>query len=319
MTSTLRLIGRRLIRAASTLFVVSFVLFAAVEVLPGDAARRSLGPYASEEQVDALRAQMGLDRSFVARYASWIGNALTGDLGESLVSRRPVGDIVGDRLGNTLLLAAGALLIVAIVAVAGGVWTGARPGKPADVVLSASSTFVIALPEFVTASVLIAVFAWQLNLLPPLVIVPAGASILDRPSALILPLASVSLLAGAAATRLVRAVVIDASKLPHVEAARLQGLPERTVLRRHLLPTVLGPTVQVMAFIVPYLVGGTVIVEYIFNYPGLANVLVSAVAGRDAPVVEGIGLVLAAFTIGAFAAADVVGILANPRLRTAGR
>jgi peptide/nickel transport system permease protein len=310
------LIARRLLVAVATLAVVSALLFAAVEVLPGDAARQSLGPTATPAQVEIRREQLNLDRPILVRYVDWVGGAVQGDLGTSLASRQPVSDLIGAPLGNTLALGAIALVTVTVLTLLGGLAAGSRPGARRDTAVSGTSLLVVSLPEFVIAGVLLSVFSWQLGWLPAVSLTPDGST-LSRPSVIVLPALSVVLVASAFAVRLARAAVADVGRLPHVEAARLQGIPEHRVLLRYVLPTALGPIAQVLAFVVPFLIGGTIVVERFFDYPGLGKLLADAVSARDLPVVEGIGLLLAGVVVVSLLIADLVGLLANPKLRGA--
>jgi peptide/nickel transport system permease protein len=310
------LIARRLLVAVATLAVVSALLFAAVEVLPGDAARQSLGPTATPAQVQIRREQLNLDRPILVRYIDWVGGAVQGDLGTSLASRQPVRDLIGAPLGNTLALGTIALVTVTVLTLLGGLAAGSRPGARRDTAVSGTSLLVVSLPEFVVAGVLLSVFSWQLGWLPPVSLTPDGST-LSRPSTIVLPALSVVLVASAFAVRLARAAVADVGRLPHVEAARLQGIPEHRVLLRYVLPTALGPIAQVLAFVVPFLIGGTIVVERFFDYPGLGKLLADAVSARDLPVVEGIGLLLAGVVVVSLLIADLVGLLANPKLRGA--
>lgn len=311
-------VGCRLLAATATLAVMSALLFAAVEVLPGDAARQSLGPTATPAQVAIRRAQLGLDRPAMERYLDWLGGFARGDFGTSLASQAPVRTIIGDPLVNTLVLTAITLLVITALTLLAGLAAGSRPGAPRDGAVSGASLLLVSLPEFVVAGLLVSIFSWRLHWLPAVSLTPAG-SVLDRPSILVLPALSIVLVAGAFAVRLTRAAVADVARLAHVDAARLQGVPEHRVLLRHVLPSALGPVAQVLAFVVPYLIGGTVVVERFFDYPGLGKLLADSVSARDFPVVESIGLLLAVAVVAGLLVADLVGLLANPRLRSAGR
>lgn len=311
-------IARRLLAAAATLVVISAVLFAAVEVLPGEAARQSLGPTATPAQVKIRRAELKLDRPVLERYADWVGGVAVGDLGTSLASQLPVRELIAAPLANTLVLAGIALLAVTILTLLGGLAAGSRPGGRRDTAISTTSLLVVALPEFVIAGLLVTVFSWQLGWLPPVSLALAGST-LGQPEVIVLPALSIVLVASAFAIRLARATVADVGRQPHVEAARLQGIPEHRVLLRYVLPSALGPIAQVLAFVVPFLVGGTVVVERFFDYPGLGKLLADSVSARDLPVVESIGLLLAGAVVISLLVADLVGLLTDPKLRSSGR
>lgn len=229
--------------------MVAAALFTAVEVLPGDPVSRALGQSATPERVAALSAELGMDRPPVVRFSEWLAGAAQGDLGRSAVTRQPIGPIIADRAGNTLLLAGIAIAVIVVVAVVAGLLAGSRPGGRRDTAVSVTSLALLSVPEFVLAGLLIAVFAFGLGWLPAVSVVTAGGGPLDRPDALVLPVTALVLVAGAFATRLVRAAVVEASRASHVEAARLAGVPEWRVLWRHLLPGTVGPIAQVLALL----------------------------------------------------------------------
>ncbi|MFE1950781.1 ABC transporter permease [Streptomyces sp. NPDC059524] len=311
------LAGRRLAGALATLLAGSFVLFAAAEVLPGDAAAAALGGSASPADVARLHAELGLDRPLPVRYADWIGSALTGDLGHSLVDRRPVSQIIAGPLADTLLLAGVCAALTVVLALAIGLAAGLRPGSLLDRILSGTSVALVSVPQFVTAGLLTLVFASWLGVLPAVSLVPFGEPLLAHPEALVLPVTALTLFSAAWAGRLVRAAVADAAATPHVEAARLAGLTPARVVLRHLLPTAAGPCAQVFGWLTGTLVGGTAVVEQVFNYPGLSNELVAAVEHHDAAVLEGIGLLMAAAVVTGLLLADLLTAAADPRTRTA--
>lgn len=300
------------------MLAVSALLFTGVEVLPGDVANQVLGQHATAERVAALRQELSLDDPAPLRWARWVGGLLTGNLGESLTTGRPVSALIGPHARNTAVLAALAFCGVVVLALGVGVLAGRQEGRPADSALSAAALTAVSVPGFVLAGLFVAGPALALGWFPALSLVPSGGSPLDRPEILVLPALSVAVVGGAFAARLVRAVVAvvaDAYRGPHVEAARLAGVPERRVLTRHVLPSVTGSLAQVLAFTVPYLVGGTVVVERVFSYPGLGSLLVLQVAQRDAPVVEAVGLLLAGVVVLAFVLADAVTAMSAPERR----
>lgn len=314
--AVLAVLGRRLAGAAVVLVVVSAVLFAAVELLPGDVATQILGQNATPERVAALRDELSLDEPAPVRYARWLGGVVRGDLGEAATSDRSVRETIGARLANTAILAGLAFATLAVGAVGLGVLAGRRVGGRLDVGVSTAALAAVSLPEFVVAGLLVSGVALGLGWLPAVSLVPIGGTPLDRPEILVLPVVSLAVVGGAFGARLIRAVVADAGHLPHIEAARLAGLSEAKVVWRHLLPAAAGPVAQVLAFMVPYLVGGTVVVERVFSYPGVGMLLVEQVGQRDAPVVEAIGLLLAAAVVAGFLVADLVGVLTSLARRT---
>lgn len=312
-----RTIAVRLAVALGTLAAVSVALFWAVELLPGDPAVRILGPNATPERVASLRHTMRLDQPVHERYFGWLGGVLRGDLGRTITSDRTVWDTVATPARNSAFLAVVALMVLALFAVSIGIAAGRRSGSAIDRALSTATSVAVSMPEFVTGTFLIAVFAGWLGWLPAVSLVGVGGSPWSQPEIVVLPVLTITIVAGSYGARLVRAVIAEASRAPHVDAARLAGVAERKVLWRHLLPGALGPIAQVLAFLVPYVVGGTIVVERLFGYGGLGSLLADGVARRDAKVVEAIGLFLTACVIVATALADVVGVLANPRRRTA--
>ncbi|WP_155372887.1 ABC transporter permease [Catellatospora vulcania] len=310
-------IGRRVAAALLTLIAVSAVLLAASEVLPGDAASASLGITSTPEEVQALRDQLGLDRPLPVRYVEWMGGALRGDLGVSIMARRPVTEVVSAPLADTTLLVFLAAAVTVPLSVLIGVLGAVRRGRRLDRALTAGAVVTVSVPQFVMASLLVLVFSSTLHLLPAVSLAPVGGGPLDRPEILVLPVLALAGFATAWASRLVRAAVIDANAAPNVEAARLAGLPERVVVWRHVLPATVGPCVQAFAWLISGLFGGTAVVEQVFNYRGLSYVLVDAVRNHDTAVLEGVGLLLATIILVAFIIADVLALLANPKLRTA--
>ncbi|MEM9040735.1 MAG: ABC transporter permease [Actinomycetota bacterium] len=312
-----RFVVARLVATVGIALAVSVVLFAAVEFLPGDAATRILGQNATPDRVEALRAQLNLADGPIERYVSWLGDALQGDFGTSITSQQPVWQAIETPVRNSLILGAVAFVAMSLIAIGLGVAAGRRPGGRADRVVSAITSSIASVPDFVLGGVLIAVFASWLDLLPAVSLVPIGGTPLDEPRVLVLPAATLAIFGGAFGARLIRAVVADAASSPHVEAAVLAGLPERRVVTRHLLPSIIAPTAQVLASIVPYVVGGAIVVEQLFGYPGVGASLVANLAARDVTVVEAIGMILTLIVLAALFTADVVGAAADPRRRTA--
>lgn len=310
-----RFAATRVLATIGIAFLVSVVLFAAVELLPGDAATRILGQNATPERVEALRTELRLDDSAVSRYGSWIGGVLQGDLGNSVVSQRPVWSVIETPVRNSLILGVVAFTSMIVVAVGLGVLSGRRPGGRADRFTTGTTSAIASVPDFVMGGMLIAILATWLELFPSVSLVPVGASPLDDPLILVLPAATLALVGGSFGARLIRAVVADAVATPHVEAAVLAGLPERQVIRRHLLPTVIGPVAQVLASLAPYAVGGAIVVERLFGYPGVGAALVDQLAARDVSIVEAIGLLLTAVVLAALLTADIIGFAADPRRR----
>ena len=317
MAAGFRYAGLRIASAVATLLVVSVILFAAVEWLPGDPAQQILGVNATPERLDILREQLNLDDPVPERYGRWLWSALQGDLGESVRTGQPVDELIGRPARNTAMLAVTAFVAITVVALVLAALSGVREGSRTSNLISAASLSAVSVPEFIIAGILISVIGLELGWLPAVSLVPSEGTPFSRPEILVLPVISLSIVGGAYGARLIRAAVADAARMPHVQAARLAGLAESRVLLRHLLPSAIPPSVQVLAFMVPFLVGGAVVVERIFAFPGLGSQLVDRIALRDAPVIEAIGLIQATAVIIAFQAADVIGFLASPMRRTA--
>jgi peptide/nickel transport system permease protein len=299
------------------LALVSVLIFAATSILPGNAADQILGHSgATAAQKARLSHQLGLDRSLLAQYRSWIGGVLRGDLGKSFASGEPVTAFISARLGNSIVLALAATLVMIPLALVLGTLAGIRRGRPTDHAISSVSLGLIALPEFVSGTILAVFFGVTLAWLPPTSIVPSGTSPLSDPSILVLPVLTLSIAGSAYIIRMLRAGVIEAMAGDYVQAARLNGIPERRLIIRHALRNALGPTVQVIALTVQWLVGGIVVVETVFSYPGLGQGLVQAVTARDIPVVQSLTLLIAAFYLLVNLAADMLVIVLVPKLRT---
>lgn len=319
----LGLVVRRLFSGLATLAVTSFVLFAATNALPGDVAETVLGKDATPARVAELRDQLGLDDPFLAQYASWAGAAVHGDLGDSAVQlaqgagSAPVTSLMAQPIVNSAVLALSTALLLIPLAIALGTWSGVRNGRVADHAISTSTLVVGSMPEFVLGTFLIVIFFSWLSWLPPVALVPPGASPLDHSSGLVLPVLTLLGITLAFAARQIRAGVIAAMRQDYVVVARLNGIPARRIVLRYGLRNALAPSVQTIAQAIQYLFGGIIVVEALFAYPGAGGLLVTAVQTRDAPLVLGLALVIAAVYIALNIAADLLVVLLVPKLRTA--
>jgi peptide/nickel transport system permease protein len=315
-------LARRIAAGIGTLVLASALIFVATNALPGDVAEVVLGRYATPQRVSELRHELDLDRPIVVRYADWLGSAVTGDLGQSAVRRAngspdaPVSHIIKTPLRNSLILALCAIVLLIPLSLLVGTAAAVRAGRPSDYAVSYTALVVGSLPEFVVGTFLIAVFFSTLDLLPPVALVPPGASPFDDTEALILPVATLLLVSLAFSARQVRSGVIEVMRQEYVTMARLGGLPERRVLRRYVLRNALAPSVQIFAQSLQYLFGGIIIVEAVFTYPGVGRLLVESVSERDVTLVQGITLVLAAAYIAINIIADLIVVLLVPKLRT---
>jgi peptide/nickel transport system permease protein len=316
--SSLRgLIARRVAVTVLLLWVVSLLVFAATQVLPGDTASAILGKTATPESLAQLRAQLGLNEPVTTQYLDWLGGLLHGDLGRSLAAGIPVGDLIGDRVGATLTLAGVTLVLLVPLALLLGVLSGMKRDGKLDQVVSWVTLAGVAVPEFVTGTLLALLLATWLGWLPAVSLIPPGESPLAHPQYLVLPVLTL-LIAGLASTvRLVRVGVAEAAESRYTEMARLSGIPERRVVRRWIVPNALAAGVQVIALTAQWLVGGIVIVETVFQYPGVGQTLVQSVQSQDIPVVQAVALVIAAIYVLINLLADVALVLLVPKLRTA--
>lgn len=317
-----RYAARRLAGSMAALFAISVLVFAGTELLPGDAATTILsksasGGTATAEQTEVLRHRLGLDRPAPQRYLEWLGGMARGDLGESLYSQRPVTAIIGRRLLNTLVLAGVAAALLIPTAIGFGLWAGARAGRPADRIISSLAVAAQALPEFVTGTFLIVALALSLRLLPPVSLLPAGTNPLRHPDVLVLPVLTLLSVMAGQSIRMVRARMAEVMASPYIRAARLHGIPERRLVLRHALRNAVAPAVQLLANSVAWLIGGVVVVETLYNYPGLSQELIAGITNRDIPFVQSVAMTFAAFTVALYTLADFVVVALIPKLRTA--
>ena len=307
---------RRVLAGVVVLFAASIVIFAATQVLPGSAAVQILGRNATPQAVSQLSKELGLNRSALDQYLSWLGNLLHGDLGRSLAAQEPVSQFISDRVRNTFELAAVAVVLMVPLGIGIGVLAGIKHDRIADHAITGFTLGAIALPEFVSGALLALLFASWLGLFPPVSLVSPGSSPLAHPDILVLPVLTLLLAGTAYIVRMMRAGVITVMGSEYVEAARLNGISQRRIIWKHALRNALAPTVQVLALTVQWLVGGVVVTETIFSFPGLGQGLVQAVQLHDLPVVQAVALLLAALYIAINIVADLIVVLLIPKLRT---
>lgn len=310
-----RFVGRRLLIGVLTLAVVSILIFAVVEVLPGDVARLRAGQFATPEQIELARRELGLDRPLLARYADWAGGFLTGDWGESWRLQLEIAPLVRTRAVNSAVLAALALAFIVPVSLALGVLAALRRGRLFDRMTIVAGHVGIAIPEFVSSMFLILVFSLWLNLFPPSALVSESAPPYSDPTGLVLPVIALTLVLFGYLSRMVRASMLEQLRANYTRTAVLKGLDRRTVVVKHVLRNALLPTITAVANQVSWLLGGLVVVENVFNYPGLGQLLVRAALTQDLPMLEVTVLIVAAVLILANLAADLVNGLVDPRLR----
>jgi peptide/nickel transport system permease protein len=310
-----RLIWQRLGMSIVTLIAVSIIVFGAVSLLPGDVAEEILGQNATPETVAELRRQLGLDRPAWTRYFAWIGNMLSGDFGRSLASDVPVRELITNRLRNTLFLSAYAALFAIPLSIALGLLAALYRGRLADRAINMISLATISLPEFLIAYALIFLVSVSWGLLPSIAKVNPDMTLLERLYRTTLPALVLTLGVAAHIIRMTRSAIVNVLAAPYIEMARLKGLRPRDIVLRHALPNALAPILNVVALTLAYLIVGVVIVEQVFAYPGLGQLMVDAVAKRDLPVVQAASLIFATTYVLLNMLADILAIAANPRLR----
>ena len=310
-----RFLVRRISLIVVTLLVVSTAIFAITEILPGDVAQMVMGQGATEQNLKHIRETLGLDRPAPVRYLDWISGVVRGDMGDSFVQKIPVTQVIAPRLANSLILAGFAFLVAVPSAVAIGVWMGVRQGSKTDHAVSVGSLVAISLPEFVTGVLLIIVFSSVLGWLPSSSAILPGTSPLTRPLILVLPTLTLTGVLFAYIMRMTRANVIEVLNTQYVRTAVLKGLPMRRVLLRHVVPNAMLPTISVIAVNMGWMLGGLIIVENVFAYPGLGQLLLTAINTRDVPLLQTLALIIA----GTYALSNLVADLSygalDPRIR----
>jgi len=310
------MIPRRLALGAITVFLVSTIIFAGVELLPGDACTAFLQRDAQGKLLDNCRAELGLNRPAVERYVEWASGALTGDLSVSAKGRQPISEIVGIRLRNTLLLASGAAMIGVPLALVFGVWAALRRDRLTDLTISTLAIGFMTVPEFVSATVMILVFSIWLNWLSGIIIISPDAPLIEFIPKIVLPVLVLTFVMTAHILRTVRSSVINTLASDFVQMAVLKGVPYWQVIIRHVLPNALLPVINVVALTIAWLLGGVVVIETVFNYPGLGRLMIDSITDRDLPVTQAIALIIATIYVGVNLAADILAMIVNPRLRT---
>lgn len=308
---------RRLALLVVTLVVTSMAIFTVTELLPGDVATAILGQQATPEDLATLRATLGLTRPAPVRYVSWLGSALHGDLGTSLRLGVPVGPLILQRLARSLVLAGLAFLLGVPLAIGLGVVAGIERDRLADQAISVGTLVAVSLPEFVTGAILIVVFSSWLHLLPPSSLIDPGASALQSLRFLVLPAIALTLVMLAHIARMTRASMIEVLSAAYIRTAILKGLPWHEVILRHALPNALLPTITIVAMNVGWLIGGLIVVETVFGYPGLGRLLIDAVENRDVPLLQAIALLIAGCYAVSNLLADLLYARLNPRIHYA--
>jgi peptide/nickel transport system permease protein len=312
----LRLIATRVAIGLLTLWIVSVLVFGATALLPGDVAEAVLGQAATQEAVAGLRAALHLDQPGWWRYLLWLGGLLRGDPGRSLVNHLPVTSLIGSRLPNSLLLAALTAAFSVPLALTLGITAAVKRGSLYDRIASLAMVGVVSVPEFLVATLAVLLFAVKLHWLPALSSIRDVHTVAQLLRSFAMPVVSLSFVVMAQMARMSRAALIGTLDLSYVEMAVLKGARPARIVLRHALPNALGPIVNAVALSLSFLLGGVIIIETIFNYPGLAKLMVDAVSTRDMPVVQACAMIFCAGYLLLTTLADIAAILSNPRLRT---
>ena len=307
------MIAKRLGLGLMTLFVISVIIFGATELLPGDLAKNILGQSATPETVAAFRRELGLDLPAHTRYLNWLFGAIQGDFGTSLANKRPISDLISTRLGNTLFLALYAAAISIPLSLLLGVLAALYRNTIFDRTVNAMALSSISFPEFFVAYILIFILA-QSGLFPSMSRVDPTTSFTETLYRTFLPALTLTLVVTAHMMRMTRAAIINLLASPYIEMARLKGIKPMRVILHHALPNALAPIITVVALNLAYLITGVVVVEVVFVYPGLGQLMVDSVAKRDFPVVQAVALIFAAAYVLLNLTADVLSTLSNPRL-----
>jgi peptide/nickel transport system permease protein len=298
-----------------TMFVISLLIFVGVEALPGDLATAILGQEATPETVAAFRKELKLDLPPHVRYVAWLGDFMKGELGHSLANKRPVAELISWRFANTIFLAASAAAVAVPLSILLGILAALYRNTLFDKTISMATLSTISFPEFFVAYILIALLSVQLIIFPSISNINDQMSLVQKLYAIVLPCLTLTLVVMAHMMRQTRAAIINILASPFIEMARLKGIKRMRVIVLHAFPNALSPVINVVALNLAYLVVGVVIVEVVFVYPGLGQLLVDSVSKRDIPVVQASGLIFAAVYVTLNLLADVMSILTNPRMR----
>ncbi|WP_084124272.1 ABC transporter permease [Demequina sp. NBRC 110054] len=312
---TTRFLVRRLLHSAVVLLGVAIVVFSLLQLVPGDPVRIALGTRYTEESYEALRAASGLDRPLIVQFLSYLGSALTGDLGVSFRSGQPVTQLLGERLPATMSLALVGILIGLVIAVVAGIWAALHEGRPSDAVVRVGSQFGVSIPDFWMGLLLITVFAATLGVLPSSGYVPIGEDPGEWLRHVILPASAVGLVAGAIMTRYVRSAVLDVVAMPFVRTARSKGLAPHIVTFRHIVRNALIPVLTIAGIQFATILGGVIVVEVVFAWPGLGSLVYNSVETRDYPLIQGAVLLIAVIFLVVNLLVDVLYAAIDPRIR----
>ncbi len=311
----LSLIARRLVVMLTTLLIVSFIVFSATSLLPGDTATILLGQSATPEAVAGLRTAMHLDDPALLRFVRWLFGLLHGELGTSYANNMAIADLIGPRFVNSMKLAGITTVIAVPLALTLGISSAMLRGTLYDRAVTILTIGVISVPEFMIATLAVLLFAVYLKWLPALSLVSEVHTVFDVLRVYAMPVITLTFVVSAQMIRMSRAAVIETLDTPYVEMALLKGALRMRIVLRHALPNALGPIVNAVALSLSYLVGGVIIVETIFNYPGIAKLMVDGVATRDLPLIQSCAMIFCVGYLLLITTADIIAIMSNPRLR----
>lgn len=309
------MITRRIVIAAITLIIVSFAVFFATSMLPGDTATILLGQAATPEAVAGLRQAMHLDEPAFLRFLRWVAGLLSGDLGKSYANNIPITTLIGGRFVSTMQLAGITALVSVPLALTVGISSAVMRGSLYDRIATVLTIGVISVPEFMIASTAVLIFAVYLKWLPAISFINEVHSLSDLLRMYAMPVVTLTFVVSAQIIRMTRAAVIETLSTPYVEMALLKGASRSRIVLRHALPNALGPIINALALSLSYLIGGVIIIETIFNYPGIAKLMVDAVATRDLPLIQTCAVIFCAGYLILITIADIIAIISNPRLR----
>ena len=310
------LVLKRILLGLITLFIVSLITFVGVEVLPGDACTTYLEREAYGAALEACYKRLGLDIPAYERYVSWSIGVIQGDFGYSLSGEMKINDVLGPRVKNSLVLASASILIGIPIALLLGIITALWRDKMPDIIISTFTIFSMTIPEFISATLLILIVAIWLEWLPGIVIVPTGASVSELLPNIILPVIAISMIMTAHMARMVRSSVIQVMASDYVQMAILKGVPYWKMVFKHVLPNALLPAINVVALTIAWLLGGVVVTEVVFNYPGLGRLVIESISNRDLPVVQALAIILASIYVIINLIADLLTLMLNPRLKS---
>ena len=310
------LVIKRILLGLITLFIVSLITFAGVEVLPGDACTTYLERQAFGAALEACYERLGLNVPAYERYISWAWGVLQGDFGYSLSGEMKINEVLGPKVKNSLVLASASILIGIPIALLLGIITALWRDKLPDIIISTVTIFSMTIPEFISATLLILVVAIWLEWLPGIVIVPTDVSFLELLPNIILPVIAIAMIMTAHMARMVRSSVIQVMASEYVQMAILKGVPYWKMVFKHVLPNALLPAINVVALTIAWLLGGVVVTEVVFNYPGLGRLVIESISNRDLPTVQALAIILASIYVSINLLADLMTLMLNPRLKT---